>query len=78
MERTTWETNTAYYRFNPGEGSGSMRIDEWRTKTSREKHVNETLELTERETDRYMREPETERSIQACAEKLVRLRRGQL
>lgn len=78
MERTTCGTNTAYYRFNTGEGIGNMKTDEWRTKTSGGKHVNETLEVIERETDRYLRESETERCIQACAEKLVRLRHGQL
>ena len=57
---------------------GIIKIDEWKVKTSGGKYVNETLEVIERETGRYLREPATERSIQACAEEIVRLRRGQL
>lgn len=78
MEKTARDTNTAYYRFNIGEGIGDMRFDKWKTKTLGGKHVNETLDVIERETSRYLREPETERSIQLCAEKVVRFRRGQL
>lgn len=78
IKRATWETNTAYYRFNAGEGMGNMRIDEWKKTTSGGKHVNITLELIERETRRYLEEPETRKYIQKCAEKLVQLRRKQL
>ena len=78
MERTTREINTSYYRLNTGKGMGNIKIDEWKVKTSGGKYVNETLEVIERETNRCLQEPATERSIQACAEEIVRLRRGQL
>lgn len=78
IERATWRTSTAYYRLNAGEGMGNMRIDEWKKKSFRGKHVNTTLELIAQETDRYLDEPRTKEDLQSCAEKLVRFRRKQL
>lgn len=79
MEKATGKTDAAYYRFDTaGEGVANLEIDEWKMKTQEGKQVNETLEMIERETNRYLGELETETEIQSCAEMLVRFRRGQL
>ena len=78
VELLTRHTNTAYYRFNAGEGIGNMKIDEWVKTNSEGKRVNKTLALIEQETATYLKEAETKKCIQACAEKLVQLRRKQL
>ena len=77
-QRATWGTNTAYYRFNPGEGIGHIKIDEWERRTDEGKPVNKTLQRIEFETKRYLEEPETNDYIRSCAKKLVQLRRKQL
>ena len=74
MKRETWQTETAYYRFNVENGIGSVRLDEWKKR----KHFNETLGLINSMTTQYMNRDEVDQQLQRCAEQLVELRRKQL
>ena len=74
MERATWQTDTAYYRFNVENGIGSVRVDEWKKR----KDTNKTLQLIEDMTNDYIANFDVDQQLQRCAERLVELRRKQL
>ena len=74
MERATWQTETAYHRFNADNGIGSLRVDEWKKRGD----TNKTLEFIENMTNKYIKKDEVDRQLQRCAEQLVKHRRKQL
>ena len=79
MKRDTWQTETAYYRFNVQQGIGSVRQDEWKKdKHSVGKHSNKTLDLIDDMTKQYMESGDVKKQLEQCAEQLVELRRKQL
>ena len=74
MKRETWQTETAYHRFNVEKGIGNVRQDEWKKR----KHTNKTLALIKSMTTQYMDRDDVDEQLQRCAEQLVELRRKQL
>ena len=74
MERATWQTETAYHRFNVDKGVGSVGVDEWKKR----RDTNKTLTLIENMTNEYIKKAEVDKQLQECAEQLVKLRRKQL